>query len=212
MAEALFEKSGLFMSRVKSFLILSLCLLLRVSCVAQNVDTNLDGFVPALESLGKATIKESLSDFESAAAKMAAKASRPEDSWPSIVQLWVDQQHDFIELLWWQKDDRETRALIVALYWCSQPPPGEDAHQWPAAVTDFSRHAGRFASLERELRTDETRFVRKHLSAIANELAGLLQKSKSPNALQLAKRYADVARKSQGAPLPKPSALKRAAE
>jgi hypothetical protein len=196
------------MNLVKSFLILPLCLLLRAACVGQNVDTNLDEFVPALASLKKAAIKESLSDFELAAAKMAAKASRPEDSWPSIMRLWVAQQRDFVELLWWQKDDRETRAFIVALYWCSHPPPLEDAQHWPASVADFSGHAGRFASPEKELRVDETRLVRKHLSAIAKELAEVLEKSKASNVAQLAKRYADVARKGEGEPLPKLAAVK----
>lgn len=187
------------------FGIVLLCLM---ASIAPGQSTNLDQFVPALRALQQAKLKDNLSDFSLTVAKMGAKGSGPEHSWASIVELWAAGQHDFIELLWWQKDDRETRAFIVALYWCSHPPPREDAQDWPASVADFNGHAGRFASPERELRVDETRFVRKHLSAIASELAKVLEKSKSPNAVELAKRYADIARKGEGESLPKLDAVK----
>ena len=199
---ALSEKLVLYMSLAKTLLILQLCLLLQAVCAGQNIDTNLDEFVSALTALKNEAIKENLSDFELLVEKKSATASRTE-SWGPILRLWATGQRDFIELLWWHKDDRETRAFIVALYWCSHPPPSENAPGWPASVADFSGHAGRFASPEKELRVDETRFVRKHLSAIAKELADVLEKSKSSNATQLAKRYRDVAKKSEGEPLPK---------
>jgi hypothetical protein len=197
------EKLVLYMNRASIILrSVALFLLAQVVCWGQNIDTSLDRFGPALRALQKQAIKGNLTAVEIAAAKLAAKASRPEDSWPSILQLWVAEQRDFVELLWWQKDDRETRAFVVALFWCSQPPPREDVRQWPASIADFTNHASRFDSTEKSNRIDEARFVRKHLSAVAKELALVLQNSVSSNSGHLLKQYMAVADKGEGDRLP----------
>lgn len=182
----------------KHLSIVTFCLLLQGVVIGQSAENKFDKFESALTILKTERLKETSSIIDITAAKMAAKASRPEDSWPSIMQLWVAAQRDFIELLWWQKDDRETRTLIVALFWCSQPPPTDDAHLWPASIVDFPSYGGRFASPEKELRSEEIQFVRQHLSAIAQELAEISKKSQSPNAVRLVNKYLEVAKKARG--------------
>jgi hypothetical protein len=201
MLEVLSEKLVLCMNLVKFTLVFTILLWLQAVCLSQDRDRSFDGFVSALATLKNVAMKEKLSEDEIAAAKLTAKASRPEDSWPAILQLWLVDQRDSVEALWWQKDDGETRAFIVALYWCSHPPPREETQQWPASVLDFDSRARRFASPEKEHRVDENRFIKRHLSAVAKELTSVLITSSSPRAIQLGKKYAIVANSREGEPL-----------
>ena len=118
----------------------------------------------------------------------AADFSRSEDSWGDIIGLWLAGEEGDLELLWWKKDDRQTRALIVALLWCTRPPPREGSPDWPQGIRNFAQDSARFETAERELRIEETRFVRQHLGDIAGQLAENLRRIDTPRARALLKQ------------------------
>ena len=96
-------------------------------------------------------------------------------------------EYDFVELLWWQKDNQETRALIIALEWCMIAVP-EKISPWPKGIHDFEGMAERFNVEERNARLQEATFVRQNRKALAMELNSIF----SSGGNELAKRYADA--------------------
>jgi hypothetical protein len=121
--------------------------------------------------------------------RRASGACLPEDSWAEILQLWVAGEYDFVLLLWWQKDDTETRAFIVSLDWCMVAIPEKDSTSWPGAVKDYEGMAKRFEAAERSLRLREADFVRQNHPAIAKEMSTIL----SAAHIEFAERYKAVA-------------------
>lgn len=121
--------------------------------------------------------------------RKASGFSQPVDSWPAILQLWLAEEHDFLELLWWQKDDPETRALIISLEWCMVALPGKASEPWPATVHNYERMSERFEIRERALRNQEITFVRRNRQSLARELSVIFSKSHP----QIAERYKVVA-------------------
>src|SRR5262245_23698461 len=87
-------------------------------------------------------------------------------SWAAILQLWVVGEVDYVKLLWWQKDDTETRAFIVALEWCQLALPAKEDDPWPGGIDNFEGMSRRFDGPERALRLRETDFVRAHRGTI----------------------------------------------
>ena len=146
----------------------------------------LQQFQSCLQELKTNRFREKVSPEELYRLKRsAADTSLPHDSWPAILQLWVVGEADLVQLLWWQKDDTETRAFIVSLEWCMVGVPAKGAETWPKGMHDFDGMAARFDTAERKLRTRENDFVREHYSLIARELALILSASK----IKLAKNY-----------------------
>lgn len=118
----------------------------------------------------------------------AADAFLPGDSWEAILQLWLAGEYDFVELLWWQKDNHETRALIIALEWCMVSVPEKNS-AWPKGINDFEGMAERFGADERNARLQEADFVRQNRKILAKELNSMFSSSDSV----MAKRYEVVA-------------------
>lgn len=87
----------------------------------------------------------SLSPSATALLRKQAAILDTKDSFPAILHLWIAGETEYIELLWWRKDDRETRAFIVALFYCRYFVPEDDSALWPDIIPDFSLDATRFA-------------------------------------------------------------------
>lgn len=117
----------------------------------------------------------------------------PENSWSSIIRLWIAGQEDWVQLLWWPKDDRETRMLIVALSWSSNPPPDKGNEDWPASAVNFPAQSRRFAGSEGGLRAEEIVIVRERLPEICQLLASNFRKISDPRAESAATRCMTVA-------------------
>src|SRR5262249_10774351 len=122
-------------------------------------------------------LKNSVSATELAGLKRTAvRFSLPADAWPAIIQLWISGEVDFVHLLWWQKDDPETRMLIVALDWCSSTIPPAETENWPAALYDYEKLSRKFNDAERASRTAEAAIVRKNHELLAQKLGALFEK------------------------------------
>jgi hypothetical protein len=121
--------------------------------------------------------------------RTATSFSQASDSWAAILQLWVAGQHDFVELLWWQKDDPETRAFIVSLEWCTVTLPDKRSGIWPAGIHNYERMSERFEPTERALRIREIDFVRQNRQTLAKQLGAILL----ANHIQMAEQYKTVA-------------------
>lgn len=143
---------------------------------------------PAFQSAIRTAFEKAPQSTDAGLMKMrAAGFARPEDSWGDIIGLWLAGEEGTLELLWWKKDDRQTRALIVALLWCTRPPPQEGS-DWPQGIRNFAQDSTRFETAERELRIEETRFVRQHLGDIARQLVENLRRIDTPRARALLKQ------------------------
>lgn len=172
---------------IRSCVIILLSSILLVSADETNLQHfTFQQFEKNLRSIESQKFAPKVSEQELTALRLrAADSSLPEDSWPAILQLWAIGEYDLVHLLWWQKDDSETRAFIVALDWCMVTVPKKNAEAWPGGVSNYEADAIRFEPTERDLRLRETEFVREHYSALAHELSVIL----SPSGIELAKRY-----------------------
>jgi hypothetical protein len=121
--------------------------------------------------------------------RTASGFSQPTDSWAAILQLWIAGERDFVELLWWQKDDPETRAFIVSLEWCMVALPSKNSEFWPGGIRNYEQMSKRFESTERAMRAREVDFVRQNREVLARKLSAIL----AANRLKIAERYKAVA-------------------
>ncbi len=133
----------------------------------ENLRKTLAGLDPA--TIGPATDSAALG-----AAELSAEAYSPESSWPAIITLWLSGETAHVELLWWRKDNPETRALILALFWSRTGPPRHEAPS-PCFVVNFEEYAGHFRDGEREQRLREIEHVRQNLPALKADLVALLR-------------------------------------
>lgn len=102
--------------------------------------------------LGAEARKETIPGLE-----IRARAHDPRLSAPAILLLWAKDVS--VEVLWWEKAERSSRALVASLYLATQD-----------EAPDFSAFSGRFRAEEGEQRRAELVFVKDHLSAIASLL------------------------------------------
>jgi len=116
----------------------------------------------------------------------------PENSWGSIIRLWISGYEDWVQMLWWVKEDRETRLIILALSWCRNPPPLLNTSDWPASSINFVEQSYRFDSRESALRVEEADFVKRNLPEICRMLSRKFGKIHHPRAAAIAKRYAEI--------------------
>jgi len=165
-------------------------------CVAAETtppQITVDGFKAGLQQLRAHHFTNKVSVQDIAALKRTASGfSQPSDSWAAILQLWLAGEHDFVELLWWRKDDPETRAFIVSLEWCMVALPEKNSEPWPAGLHNYERMSERFEAAERAMRTRESDFVRRNRQTLANELSAIL----SASHVTMAERYKAVAEES----------------
>ena len=96
------------------------------------------------------------------------------DSLLAICYLWIMGYNDYVELLWWKKDDPYARVLIVALVWC-QFPAMTDAENTPEGIIPFNEYAERFQEIEKKNRKDEIALVLKMRREIAWELCRIMK-------------------------------------
>lgn len=177
-----------------SFLISSLVLLASVA-ISTADETNSQHFTfqqfeKDLSHLQSQKFKPTITAHDLAVLKLRAEgAFLPEDSWADILQLWVAGEYDFARLLWWRKDNGETRAFIVALEGCMVTVPEKNAQAWPAGISCYEADAIRFEPQERALRLRETDFVRQNRQSLAKQLSSIL----SANHVKMAERYKAVA-------------------
>ncbi len=129
-----------------------------------------------MAALDPATIGPASDSADLGAAELAAEAYEPEASWPAIITLWLSGDTAHVELLWWRKDNPETRALIVALFWSRSGPP-QHKETTPCFVVNFEEFARHFRDGEREQRLQEIEFVRKHLPVLKEDITTLLRKA-----------------------------------
>jgi hypothetical protein len=116
-----------------------------------------EDFCLLLKDLGKtaATLKKD----NVAALEIEARAQDPKTAGPAALFLFTKDRP--LEALWWEKEDRVSRALIVSLYRATESDE----------KTDFAAFARRFRPEEAHDRAEELEFVTGHLSAIAALLA-----------------------------------------
>lgn len=111
-------------------------------------------------------------------------------SWSPIMNLWLLGEGDSVELLWWNKDDRETRIFIVALFWCFIPP-----FEGTSNETDFESRIAHFEPRERALRSQEVEFVKANLAIFAKKFSKIYGKLNNERSQELSIRYAKNAEK-----------------
>jgi hypothetical protein len=140
-----------------------------------------------IQKLKSYKFKDKLSADEIYRAKRTAEVLS-DDSPAEILQLWLIGEVDYVELLWWRKDDSETRAFIVSLEWCMKDAPGwreTEKLPWPEDWHRFSHMAERFEPAERALRLGETELVRGNRKYLREQLYKIL----SASHVKMAKDY-----------------------
>jgi len=137
-----------------------------------------------------------LSPGESYGAWLSAtsKDTEPAEAAEAAFSLWLSDNRDIAEVVWWRQTDRATRALIVAVYTCTTTKALE-------GLPPFGVFAGRFREAEAQERKEEVAFVSEHLSAIAARLTTLT--AGIERAKELHESYGWVARQKVGSALPK---------
>jgi hypothetical protein len=121
-----------------------------------------------------------------------ADASDPKLATPGTLLLMA-KDHP-VEVYWWRKQARVSRAFVAALLLASEPKEGA-----PGAST-VSVDSRRFRPEEAEARLEEVTFVKDHLSAIASLLAAAL-KSLGLQHQKAYEAFAETAREAGGEPL-----------
>jgi len=112
----------------------------------------------------------------------------------AVFSLWLSDNPNIAEVVWWRRTDRATRALLVAFYACTTTKALD-------GLPPFGVFAGRFREKEAKERQEEVAFVNDHLSAIAAKLTALT--AGIERAKELHQTYAWVAKEKVGSPLPK---------
>ncbi len=149
--------------------------LFALSCHGQPSATSHESLRASIAILSPADVCILETPIDVTGAEMGASTSGAENSWPSLLSLWFSGQESHVKLLWWEQDDPETRALIVALFWKRIAPPA-GRRLWTSGMTDFETMAKRFAEGEREQRLREIAFVRANLPAIRADLDALFRR------------------------------------
>jgi hypothetical protein len=171
---ARFNRLEPFMIRSKRAVILSLSVL-AVSCLGQPSEDAHEGLRKTIVSVQMDEITVLKSGDAITSAKLGADTCGAEYSWPSILSLWLSGEEQYVALLWWQQDDPETRALIIALAWSRHAPP-DGAQRWTCGTINFEDRAKRFEPHERTQRLREIAFVRANLPAIRADLDALFRR------------------------------------
>jgi hypothetical protein len=135
----------------------TLLAVLLLSAPLSHADTFDGDFCELLRDLGAGKLGAEARKEAAAGLEVRARAHDPRLAAPAILLLWGKDVS--FEALWWEKDERLSRALIASLYLTTQ----EDA-------PDFSAFSFRFRPEEGEQRRGELSFVKDHLSAIASLL------------------------------------------
>ena len=173
-----------------------LVILLAASVVAQGEPNSpwQGQFQHILADLGKAAYVNTPSAARLAAEEIKAASKDPSVAAPAIVGLWLSNRQDVAELNWWRHQDRTTRTLVVALYYCASVEP-------ISGIPPFPVYVDRFRVDEAAERKEEIEFVESHLSSIAEVLARVTDGIRRAEAIH--GRYVNVARAQIGKPLSK---------
>lgn len=92
-----------------------------------------------------------------------------------IIYLWILKETDFLQNIWWQTEDSQTRVLIMALFLCQK---GDfDASRGIASfyVPPFYRYSQRFSSEEAKLRVTEWNTLSDNASELRRTLLPVIR-------------------------------------
>lgn len=104
-------------------------------------------------------------DFESIGEfQLVLSAALVLDGYEDILRLWFRGFHDIVELMWYKKDDRVSRTLIMALVLINQ----EDDRLY-----SFLHVCDRFEKEERQLRREEIIHIARNREKYSNMISEL---------------------------------------
>ena len=196
--DSLSRKLGRIMNSNKKYIVLLVNLLatffMSHAIGQQHYDTSaldIDKFIQTLRGLD---VKMGKSKLDIARMQTLAKVRPEENSWPAILLLWAHEANDSVTLLWWEKDDRQTRILVVALNWCNLNSPPNYNGLWEDGIYPFPDMVKRFNEVEKKLRLEEIQFVKKNFDKIAKELCDTFGKYNTEEMSNTGKLY-DKAKK-----------------
>lgn len=103
--------------------------------------------------------------------KLRALSPESRTAIPALLEMFVRGRHS-IELFWWKHKNRATRCFVMALFFCAED---HEAGLGPWGP-DFKYNSKRFDEQESLERSEELSFIFEYRSALAREIAQVLQK------------------------------------
>lgn len=127
-----------------------------------------------------------LSKMMKPAIQMQAKTYEPTISLPAIFVLW--NKDEDIELLWWKKQDRNARLLVLSFFYCATT----ENISW---IPTFEAYSQRFNESEKKMRLEEMKFVKEYRVAISKAIVEIYSSNDLPTKNNKYQNYLSMSKK-----------------